>query len=93
MTIIIMIIIVIIIIIIIIIIKNINLNNNSNSNNENINYISDTYFLVIFYIYPKLTTVNRCVKLPRHFENNVEKRQKKKCLGRCVSCGCDWLVL
>ena len=51
-----------------------------------------TYFVVIFYIFPELTTVNRCVKSPRHFENNVVKRQKK-CLGRCVSRGCDWLVM
>ena len=36
-----------------------------------------TYFVVIFYIYPELTIVNRCVKSPRPFENNVEKRQEK----------------
>ena len=32
------------------------------------------------------------MKSPLHFENNVEKRQKK-CLGRYVSRGCDWLVM
>ena len=55
-------------------------------------YFIFTYFVVIFYIYPELTTVKRSVKSPHQFENNVEKRQKK-CLGRCVSPGCDWLVI
>ena len=37
-------------------------------------YFIFIYFVVIFYIYPELTTVNRSVKSPCHFENNVEKR-------------------
>ena len=49
-------------------------------------------FCSYFYLYPELTTVNRSVKSPRHFKNNVENRQKK-CFGRCVSRSCDWLVM
>ena len=43
-----------------------------------------TYFVVIFYIFPELTTVNRCVK---------SQRRRKKCLGRYFSRGWDWLVM
>ena len=38
------------------------------------------YFVVIFYIHPELTTVNRCVKSSRHFENNLEKKTEKNVL-------------
>ena len=39
-------------------------------------YFICTYFVIIFYIYPELTTVNRCVKSPLHFENIMETVQK-----------------